>query len=208
MKKFTLLVLALLSFCACQNNKKSDNQVQTPQNIHDFISFVALQPQNSSVWVKERNEVNNHGDSIFVTYNVGLEADDGSVADTIVSFWEPVNVDYEIENYTVEANNAQEAIDNLNQEHLVKVVRSNDVCIYLHEPNLKRVYGVPNGIFLSYQDKETAGQQLDFISFGLGSIELACSDYAVSLDNMHLIITQNGKQILSKNVQSFGEKEI
>ena len=103
MKKFTLLVLALLSFCACQNNKQSVSQVQTPQNIRDFMSFVALQPQNSSVWVNERNEVNNRGDSIFVTYNVGRKADDGSVADTIVSFWEPVNIDYEIENYTVEA---------------------------------------------------------------------------------------------------------
>ena len=207
MKKFTLLVLALLSFCACQNNKQSVSQVQTPQNIRDFMSFVALQPQNSSVWVNERNEVNNRGDSIFVTYNVGRKADDGSVADTIVSFWEPVNIDYEIENYTVEAKNAQEAIDNLNQEHLTKVVRSNDVCIYLYEPNLKRVYDEPNGIFLSYQDKKT-GQHLDFISFGLGSIEVACSPYAVSLDNMHLKIMQNGKQILSKDVQSFGEKEI
>lgn len=207
MKKFTLLVLALLSFCACQNNKQSVSQVQTPQNIRDFISFVALQPQNSSVWVNERNEVNNRGDSIFVTYNVGRKADDGSVADTIVSFWEPVNIDYKIENYTVEAKNAQEVIDNLNQEHLVKIVRSNDVCIYLYEPNLKRVYDEPNGIFLSYQDKET-GQHLDFISFGLGSVEVACSPYTVSLDNMHLKIMQNGKQILSKDVQSFGEKEI
>lgn len=207
MKKFTLLVLALLSFCACQNNKQSVSQVQTPQNIRDFISFVALQPQNSSVWVNERNEVNNRGDSIFVTYNVGRKTDDGSVADTIVSFWEPVNIDYEIENYTVEAKNAQEVIDNLNQEHLVKIVRSNDVCIYLYEPNLKRVYDEPNGIFLSYQDKKT-GQHLDFISFGLGSVEVACSPYAVSLDNMHLKIMQNGKQILSKDVQSFGEKEI
>lgn len=207
MKKFTVFVLALLSLSACQQNKKTD-EIQSPQNIHDFMATLVFQPENAGVWVNERNELLTRGDSIFTAYSVEHQYKCGCILDTVVGFWEPLEVEYQVRNYATGASNPKDAIDNMNGDHLQKVVREDDICIYLSEPNLKRVYDNPNGLYITYSDEETVAQLVDFLSFGKGTIILEYSGYFISLDNMHLEIAHKDETILSKNVQAYGNNEL